>query len=207
MKYMTSKVDEYASLCKSKWGSGEFGEQALKRPEPFTVLSDKTRLAIVVLLSLKGPMTTKQIAEELELAPSTVLDHLKKLKEALLIKEVEVAEKKYKRERYYDVDFVPYFIDELEKIVEKSRKFIDILAQTAIVVFEKCLDELAEFYENTLMAKHGFTLEDSEVRHFIWVSIWNALDEVLVKKEIYTPPLKSPRRHYVYLGLRRPETS
>ncbi|RLF01847.1 MAG: hypothetical protein DRJ59_05120, partial [Thermoprotei archaeon] len=132
------KVKEYAGLCASKWGSGEFGEKALGRPDPLTVLSDRTRLAIAVLLSLKGPLTAKQIAEELEFSPSTILDHLKKMREAMVIKEVEVPEKKYKRERYYDVDFVPYFLDERKEIGRRISKYVDILKQTALAVFEKC---------------------------------------------------------------------
>jgi len=61
------------------------------------VLSDETRLAIAVLLSLKGPLTAKQIAYELGLSPTTVLDHFRELHDALVVRGVEVAEKRHKR--------------------------------------------------------------------------------------------------------------
>lgn len=197
-----SKVKEYASLRASTWGSGEFGEKELGRPDPFTVLADETRLAITVLLCLKGPLTAKQIADELELSSSTILDHLRKLKDALLIKEVDVPEKKYKQERYYDIDLVPYFMDEREEMARRIDKYLDILKQTTITVFEKCLDELAD-YKNTLMAKHGITLERDDVKHLVWAIIWNSLADALEAKAIYVTPLRTVKRHFFFMGLER----
>ncbi len=199
------KVKKYASLCVSKWGSGEFGESELGRPDPFTVLSDETRLAITVLLCLKGPMTTKQIANELGLSPSTVLDHLKKLKEAFVIKEVEVPRKRYKRERYYDVNLTPYFKDEYAEIKRRIKNYADILGQTALGVFEKSLEELRGYIETTLMARHGLTLERDEVKNLLWVMLWHLVGDYISEKGVYRPPLQSPKKHYFYLVLKRPE--
>ncbi|MCS7364893.1 MAG: winged helix-turn-helix domain-containing protein [archaeon GB-1867-035] len=198
-----SKIKEYASLCVSRWGTGEFGGEKLGRPDPFTVLSDETRLAITVLLCLKGPLTAKQIADELELSPSTILDHIKKLKNAKVIREVENIKKKYKRERYYDVDILPYFIDENDEISRRIGKYADILKNTALAVFEKCLDELSKYIKDTLMAKHGITLKRDDVKYFIWLNLLREIDEYFYEKGVLKPPLKTPKRHFFYLGLKR----
>jgi len=199
-----SKIKEYADLCASKWGSGEFGDKALGRPDPFTVLSDETRLAITVLLCLKGPLTAKQIAEELDLSPSTVLGHLRRLREAIVIREVDVSERRYKRERYYDVDLVPYFMDEREEISRRIGKYIDILSQTGLAVFEKCLDELKDYFRETLAARHGMTLEKDEVKHMIWTQLIHGLDRYFSERGIYKPPLETTKRHFFYMGLKKP---
>jgi|YelNatPaOPRAMG01_1025707.scaffolds.fasta_scaffold01351_6 DNA-binding transcriptional ArsR family regulator len=198
----SSKIKEYASLRYGIWGSGEFGNIP-GRPDPYTVLSDETRLAITVLLCLKGPLTAKQMADELGLSPSTVLDHINKLKEAMVIKEVEVPEKKYKREKYYDVDIVPYFIDEREEIRKKISKYADILKQTTLAVFEKCLSEVSELLKDSLMAKHGMTVERDDVKFFIFSELMEIIHNYLSERGMLKSSLQTTRRYYLYLPLQR----
>jgi len=200
---MSSKIKEYSNLISGMWGSGEFGEKSLGKPDPFSVLTDDTRRAIVVLLSLKGPLTVQQIAKELDLAPSTVLDHIKKLKEAMVVREVEYPKKKYKREKYYDVDFIPYFEEEREEIAKRMNKYIDILKETTLATFMKSLEDIKSYVEKCLMAKHGFTLENDEVRHFIWVTFWKNIDKYLYEKKVIKSPLKTAKRHYFYVRLKK----
>ena len=197
-----SKIREYASLRYGIWGSGEFGE-APGRLDPYAVLSDETRLAITVLLCLKGPLTAKQIAKELELSPSTVLDHITKLKEALVIKEVEVPEKKHKREKYYDVDIVPYFIDERDEIRKRICAYADILKHTTLAVFEKCLSEASEVLKDSLMAKHGMTVEKDEVKFLIFSELMEIIRNHFSEIGIIRNPLQTAKRHYIYLLLQR----
>jgi len=198
-----NKIREYAGLSRyGMWGSGEFGDIP-GRPNPYTVLSDETRLAITVLLCLKGPLTAKQIADELELAQSTVLDHINKLKEAMVIKEVEVSEKKYKREKYYDIDIVPYFTDEREEIYKRISKYADILKQTTLIVFEKCLNEISEFLDTTLMAKHGMTIEKDEVKFLIFSELMRIVQDYFSEKGIFKDSLQTVKRYYLYIPLQR----
>jgi len=201
---MSSPVGRYARRVYSLWGSGEFRPD---KPNPSAVLSSRqpeapTRLAIVALLALKGPMTVKQISEELDLSPSTVLGHVRRLVEAGVLREVKVPEKRYKRERYYDVAVVVY-TDEDEKLIwGVVRKYADILGETAGAVLEKCLEELKGKFGETLMARHGLTLEDHEVRHYVWVRLYEGACEVLEARGVLKSPLSTPRRWYYYIGLR-----
>ena len=110
----------------------------------------------------------------------------------MVIKEVQVKEKRYKRERYYDIDIVPYFMDEREEVRKRIRKYAEILAQATLAVFEKCLDEVKPFMDNTLMAKHGITLEKDEVKHFTWTILYNLVYEIgFREKKLYRPPLET----------------
>jgi len=194
-----SAIKKYAEMVQSRWGSGEFGGK--DRPDPFSVLSDETRMAIVALLSLKGPMTAKQIASELGLSPSTVLGHLKKLLHSMVVREVEVAGKAYKRERYYDVDVVPYFEEEEREIERRISKYADILSETFEAAFRKCLDELAD-YKELLMARHGMTWDRDDVRHFIWMKLMHMIESHFLERGIYRGPLETEKRWFLYIKLK-----
>jgi len=197
---MSDPVKDYAKRVFSAWGSGEFRPD---KPNPNNVLRTSfTRYAIVVLLALEGPMTVKQISEKLDMSSSAVLDHIRKLVEAGVVKEVEVPEKRYKRERYYDVDIVVYTDEDEEKLKRIIKKYADILNETTKAVFKKCLDELENWFSKTLMARHGLTLDDYKVRHFIWVSLWALVDKYLETQGLLKDPLSTPRRWYYYVGIR-----
>jgi len=147
-------------------------------------------------------MTVKQISERLKISPSAILDHVRRLLEAGVIKEVEVPEKRYRRERYYDIDVVVYTDEENTELINIIKKYADILNETAKAVFKKCLDELNGWLSKTLMAKHGLTLEDYAVRHFIWVSLWRQMARYLQKEGLLKDPLDTPKRWYYYIGIR-----
>lgn len=90
-----------------------------------TVLESPARRAIVYLLAIHGPLTLKEISEKLKLSPSTIHDHLKKLKEADVIKEAEEHPKKFKVEIYYKLN-VPYILfSELRRLEHFLKNFIN----------------------------------------------------------------------------------
>lgn len=61
-------------------------------------IADETRIAIIKLLNLNGPMCGKDIAKELNLAQSTVSHHIEQLRNAGLLHEEQVG-----KARYYSV--------------------------------------------------------------------------------------------------------
>lgn len=61
-------------------------------------IADETRIDIIKLLNRRGPMCGKDIAKELQLAPSTVSHHIEQLRSAGLLHEEQVS-----RARYYSV--------------------------------------------------------------------------------------------------------
>ena len=61
-------------------------------------IADETRIDIIKLLNRTGPMCGKDIAKELQLAPSTVSHHIEQLRSAGLLHEEQVS-----RARYYSV--------------------------------------------------------------------------------------------------------
>lgn len=54
------RIGEYARLCASRGGAGEFGDRALRRPDPLTILSEEAGLAIAVIPSLEGSLAAEQ---------------------------------------------------------------------------------------------------------------------------------------------------
>ncbi|MEM4528755.1 MAG: metalloregulator ArsR/SmtB family transcription factor, partial [Desulfurococcaceae archaeon] len=57
--------------------------------EKFSILANPTRKAIIYLLATEGPLTLKEISEKLGLSPSTVSDHLRRLKSIGIITEAK----------------------------------------------------------------------------------------------------------------------
>jgi len=103
-----------------------------------TILDSQARKAIMYLLAVHGPLTLKELSEMLQLSPSTVHDHLRKLKEAGIIKEAEEYPKKFKVEIYYRLN-IPYLlfseltrlenalkvlVDEFSTFIEKTKSYI-----------------------------------------------------------------------------------
>jgi DNA-binding transcriptional ArsR family regulator len=94
-----------------------------------TVLDSRARQAIVYLLGVYGPLTLKEISEKLKLSPSTVHDHLKKLKEVGVIKEAEEHPKKFKVEIYYRLN-IPYLLfSELSKLEDSLKDLINAFSE------------------------------------------------------------------------------
>ena len=97
-----------------------------------TILDSQARKAVMYLLAVYGPLTLKEISEKLQLSPSTVHDHLRRLKEAGVIKEAEEYPKKFKVEIYYRLN-IPYLLfseltkleNALKGLVEEFSTFIE----------------------------------------------------------------------------------
>ena len=195
-----SKVRYYAGLFDYALGSGSFGDEK----DPYPLLQEETRKAIVVLLALKGPLTVKKMAVELGLSSTTILSHVDKMVRVGLLKEVEVRRKKYRQERYYDLDVVFLSRDEEEKLKAMIGKYVDILYETSKAVYLKTLSEAERWFKETLMSKHGYSLERKDLRHYLWQTIWRILDEHLVREGLIEDPLKTDKGWHLFLYLRKP---
>lgn len=84
-----------------------------------TILDNPTRQAIVYLLATRGPMTLKDISEELGLAPSTVFEHLRRLREAGFIAEASEHPKRFKVEVFYRLTLPFILASEIKALEEK----------------------------------------------------------------------------------------
>jgi DNA-binding transcriptional ArsR family regulator len=89
------------------------------------ILESRARRAIIYLLATQGPLTLKELSEILKLAPSTIYDHLKRLKEAGVITEAGEHPKKFKVEVYYKLNIPFLLFSELNILRERMRSFID----------------------------------------------------------------------------------
>jgi DNA-binding transcriptional ArsR family regulator len=89
------------------------------------ILESQARRAIVYLLATHGPLTLKELSEILKLAPSTIHDHLKRLKEAGIISEAEEHPKKFKVEVYYRLNIPFLLASELNRLKEKIGNLIN----------------------------------------------------------------------------------
>ena len=89
------------------------------------ILESQARRAIVYLLATLGPLTLKELSEMLKLAPSTIHDHLKRLKEAGIISEAEEHPKKFKVEIYYRLNIPFLLASELNRLRGKIGNLIN----------------------------------------------------------------------------------
>jgi DNA-binding transcriptional ArsR family regulator len=109
-----------------------------------TVLESQARKAIVYLLATQGPLTLKEISEKLKLSPSTVHDHLRKLKEAEVIKEAEEYPKKFKVEVYYRLN-VPFLLFSELKGLEHAMK--NLIEEFSMFI-EKAKNNIANYIKD-----------------------------------------------------------
>lgn len=84
-----------------------------------TLLENLTRRAIIYFLATRGPLTLKDLSELLHLAPSTVHEHVKKLKEAGFLEEAYDYPKRFKVEVYYRLT-IPYILASELNAIEKN---------------------------------------------------------------------------------------
>jgi DNA-binding transcriptional ArsR family regulator len=89
------------------------------------ILESRARRAIIYLLATQGPLTLKELSEILKLAPSTIYDHLKRLKEAGIITEAGEHPKKFKVEVYYRLNIPFLLASELNRLKEKIGNLIN----------------------------------------------------------------------------------
>ncbi|HDI75382.1 MAG: hypothetical protein DRJ52_03805 [Thermoprotei archaeon] len=185
-------IKKYAKKFKGIWGSG--------RDVPFTAFTADSRKAIATLLALEGPLTAKQISEKLGLSATTVLDHIKKLVEHGIVKEVEYPYKKYKQERYYALAIPVFTVKELESLKELLKDFSDIAAEAVKKVYEKSLMKAEEWFKDTLMAKQGYKLTDNEIRWLLWMFvIMSIIEEKLREYGLIKSPFETEKGCFVYL--------
>ena len=186
-----NEIEQYSSKFVSFWGSGS------GIPEVFDIDSRK---AIAVLLALEGPLTAKQISNKLNISPTTVSAHIRKLLDAHVVKEVRYPEKKYKQEKYYALAIPAYTVKEFNELVELSRDFSEIVAEAAKSAYLKVLERAEDWFSKTIMAKQGYKLDDHEIRWLLWIDgIMYTTQEKLHEINLLKLPWKTKRRHYAYL--------
>jgi len=93
--------------------------------EMTSVLGTPARQAIVYLLATRGPLTLKELSEALDLASSTVHDHLRKLKEAGVVVEATEHPKRFKVEVYYRLNLPFILASELNRLKEDMGELIN----------------------------------------------------------------------------------
>ncbi len=93
--------------------------------EEMALLGNPTRKAIIYLLAMEGPLTLKEISIRLGLSPSTVLDHLRRLRAKGIISEAKDQPKKFKVEVYYKLDIPFFFTSELEELKKRLEPIIN----------------------------------------------------------------------------------
>ncbi len=126
--------------------------------EEMTLLSNPTRKAIVYLLATEGPLTLKEIATRLGLSPSTVLEHLRRLRASGIIAEAKDQPKKFKVEVYYRLAVPFFFTSELEELKTKFKEIIDESSELAVKVFEAIRNSLSRV-NLKCMEKGGMELD------------------------------------------------
>ncbi|MFZ8782850.1 MAG: winged helix-turn-helix domain-containing protein [Desulfurococcaceae archaeon] len=90
-----------------------------------SVLETRARRAIVHLLATRGPLTLKELSAALDLAPSTVHDHLRKLKEAGVVVEATEHPKRFRVEVYYRLNLPFILASELNRLREDMGELIN----------------------------------------------------------------------------------
>lgn len=110
--------------------------------DKMTLLDNPTRRAILYLLATEGALTLKEIADRLGLAPSTVFDHLKRLKSSGIISEAEDQPKRFKVEVYYKLSIPFFFVSELEELRRRLEPIIEEYSEYVKKVFERLKSSL-----------------------------------------------------------------
>jgi DNA-binding transcriptional ArsR family regulator len=118
--------------------------------EVTSVLRTPARQAIVYLLATRGPLTLKELSNALDLATSTVHDHLRKLKEAGVVVEATEHPKRFRVEVYYRLN-LPFILaselnrlrEDMEELINKFSEFFEtmraIIAERVKAADLKCL--------------------------------------------------------------------
>ena len=106
------------------------------------LLNNPTRKAIVYLLATEGPLTLKEIATRLGLSPSTVLDHLRRLRSSGIISEAKDQPKRFKVEVYYKLAIPFFFTSELDELKEKLKPIIDEYSRFTRRIFKEIRNSL-----------------------------------------------------------------
>jgi DNA-binding MarR family transcriptional regulator len=128
---------------------------------PGKIMDSETRYAIIAKLFKKGPLTVKQMADEIGLASTTILRHAEILVSGEMIKEVEVPEEKknFKREKFYDVTFPIWSLKD-QKIMSP---IYDKIGEETAEIVKKYLEDLRAKFEKTELREKGWKFEDPDI--------------------------------------------
>ena len=161
------------------WSSGQHG---VGETNPWTGVAEETRVAILSKLHQKGPMTVKQLSDEMGFATSTIHRHIQKLLEVQLVKEVNLSEeeRRYKTERYYAVAFPVFTQKDYEVLNPVWAKIGKDMANSV----KQHQEELKTAYEKTSFKEKGWKFDDPEIKFTLFTG---ASANEFLKKEGLLP--------------------
>lgn len=138
------------------------------RTWPGNLIDPETRLAIITKLFHKGPMTVKQLADDIGLSSPTILRHVELLVEGELLKEVQVSEEKkaFKRERYYDITFPIWSVIDQKKM----QPFYEKIGEKIAITIKEHIAELRDAFEGTELRGKGWCFDDPDIYYEIMSS-------------------------------------
>jgi DNA-binding transcriptional ArsR family regulator len=136
-------------------------------------IGSETRKAILRKI-VREPTTATTLADDLELSKPGVGKHLEILKQANLIRETQVAEKKYKNEKYYEATFPFLTLEDHKKI----RAVIERITEAIEPTIKSFKEDLEKAFEETTMAQKGGKLADlsSEIRLELGMKVGGLLE-------------------------------
>jgi len=152
------------------------------------LLENLTRRAIIYFLATRGPLTLKELSESLKLAPSTIHDHIRKLKEAGFIEEASDFPKRFKVEVHYRLR-IPFMLTSELNLVEKT-----LMPQFNYIrnSLDKASREIEETLRNTKLKCLEYLPENSKDRFLHTLSLalivqasFKAILELVGKSLVY----------------------
>lgn len=174
------------------WSSGQHG---VGETNPWTGVAEETRVAILSKLHHKGPMTVKQLSDEMGFATSTIHRHIQKLLDLQLVKEVNLSEgeKRYRTEKYYTLAF-PVFTQHDYDVL---RPVWDRIAKDMAESVKKHAGELKEAFEETSFKQKGWRFENPEIKFALFTGA--SANEYLKKEGLLPEYPKRPGDNWWFL--------
>lgn len=181
------------------WSSGQHGNK--KKHNPWTFLVKPAVVKIFTQLDQKGPMTTKQLAQETGLSMTTISRHIQDLLDIELLRPAKIPEeeKKYKVERYYEPSF-PIFGEEDRKRIREVQKAVG--EKVASVILQN-VDDFKTAFEKTAVSRKGWSFEDLCIKFYL---LRPAYEGFLTKAgHLSDPPSRPGDNWWWVFGEERPQ--
>ncbi len=181
------------------WSSGQHGNK--KKYNPWTFLVKQAVVKIIDQLNQRGPMTTKQLADETGLSVTTISRHIQDLVEIELLRPAQIPEeeKRYKVEKYYEPAF-PIFSEEDRKTIREVQKRVG--EKVASVILQN-LRDFKRAFEQTTASQKGWSFEDLCIKFYL---LRPAYEGFLTEKgHLSDPPSRPGDNWWWVFGEERPQ--
>ncbi|MGC8983212.1 MAG: ArsR/SmtB family transcription factor [Desulfurococcaceae archaeon] len=164
-------------------------------PRLLSIIESPTRRAIVYVLAIHGPLTLKEISEKLKLSPSTVYEHLKKLKDAGIIEEAREYPKRHKMEVYYRLKMPFLLISECSNLEAKAAQYTKALEEQINETFKKIkeivessglrfIELLPERLKEEAVRSLSFSLLATVISNSLWQIARSGLAAYLIIRDV-----------------------